>query len=237
MKAFITGANGDIGYACVNDLLKNNYTVTALDKSCNKLSELAKQNKKLNVKEMDLLNLSNNDLNIFTEPYQVLIYAAGIREIKPAASLTAKEWHNILTVNLTAAFLITQHMVKLAIAHNKPLIIIYISSISGLQGEPQRSAYCASKHGLIGLAKSLALELAQYAIRVNVVAPGIIETDLTKPYQQNAKVMERLNHNIPLTRWGMPEHIVQTVDLIIKNDYLTGSTLVVDGGWTAGKIL
>lgn len=237
MRAFITGANGDIGYALVNDLLKNKYAVTAVDKSCNKLNNLAKKNKKLTVQEIDLANITNKDLNKFTEPYEILIYAAGIREIKSAATLSENEWNNVLTVNLTAAFFITQHMVKLAIAHNKPLIIIYISSISGLQGEPQRSAYCASKHGLIGLAKSLAIELAQYAIRVNVVAPGIIETDLTKPYQQNEKVMERLSQNIPLTRWGMPQHIVQTVDLIIKNDYLTGSTLVVDGGWTAGKVL
>lgn len=237
MRAFITGANGDIGYALVNNLLKNKYAVTALDKSCNKIKDLASKNKKLTVQEIDLVNISDKDMSNFTEPYQVLIYAAGIREIKSAATLSANEWHNVLTVNLTAAFLITQHLVKLAIAHRKPLTIIYISSISGLQGEPQRSAYCASKHGLIGLAKSLAIELAQYAIRVNVVAPGIIETGLTKPYQQNAKVMERLSQNIPLTRWGLPQHIVQTVDLIIKNDYLTGSTLVVDGGWTAGKVL
>ena len=165
------------------------------------------------------------------------MYAAGIREIKPITKLSSEEWLDVFSVNLHSTFLISQHVMKLSIQHKKPLCIIYISSISGLQGESERSAYCASKHGLIGLAKSLALEGAPHDIRVNVIAPGIIETDMTRHYKNDPMAMQNLENNIPLKKWGQPNHIVQCVDMIMKNDYLTGSTIVIDGGWMAGKDL
>lgn len=233
MNALITGANGDIGYAITQDLLKQNYTILALDKNTNRLQDHAN----LTSRQVDFRNNENllSQLTDIQNPQDVMIYCAGIREITPAVDLSLQDWQNVLNVNLTSAFLLSQHLTKLAIEHQRPLNIIFISSISGLYGEPQRGAYCASKHGLIGLAKSLAIELADHNIRVNSIAPGIIETELTRPYQANPEVMLQLTHNIPLKRWGSVHHIVQSVDFILKNDYLTGSTLVVDGGWTTGK--
>lgn len=231
----LTGANGGIGYALLDYLLSENYHVVALDKEVSQLQSLDQS--KVKVLQTDFSYSDAISFDECNEPFDVLIHAAGTREITPFAKLSTTEWNNVLAINLTAAFIISQVAVRLAIVHKKPLCIIYISSISGLAGEPERSAYCASKHGLIGLAKSQAIELAPQSIRVNVIAPGVIETNLTRPYQANSEVMEQLNRNIPLKRWGQPRHIVQTVDLIIKNDYLTGSTLVVDGGWTAGKAM
>ena len=237
MRALVTGANGDIGFAILTYLLEDDFSVVALDKNVNRLNTLAQAYKNLTVLQADLSNEKGMErcLNDIDAAFDVVIYAAGIREIIPMATLSLSEWRKVIDVNLTGAFVISQIATKLAIKNNNKLCIIYISSISGLYGEPERGAYCASKHGLIGLAKSLAIELAPHDIRVNVVAPGIIETELTQSYQHDPQIMQQINSNIPLARWGKPHHIVKTVDLIIKNDYLTGSTLVVDGGWTAGK--
>lgn len=239
MRALMTGANGDIGYAILNHLLETNYEVVALDKNIERLKTRASRCKQLLVKKIDFCDRKNmaEELALLEQPFDTMIYSAGVREITPAVNLDVSVWQDVMDVNLTGAFMLSQHAIKLAMKHHHPLSIIYISSISGLQGEPERAAYCASKHGLIGLGKSLAIECAKYNVRVNVIAPGIIETELTRPYQSNPDLMAQINNNIPLARWGKPYHIVQTIDLILKNDYLTGSTIVVDGGWTVGKKL
>lgn len=238
MRALITGANGDIGFAILNYLLEQQAEVVALDKTVQRLQTISASSPKLTLLQADLSDLDNVQRTLNALPaVDILVYAAGVREITPMVDLALADWQKIMSINMIGAFIISQWAAKLAIENRSPLCIIYISSISGLYGEPERAAYCASKHGLIGLAKSQAIELASYGVRVNVIAPGMIETELTRPYQANAKVMEQINRNIPLGRWGRPEHIVHMVDLIIKNDYLTGSTLVVDGGWTVGKQL
>jgi len=237
MKALITGANGDIGNGILDYLIENHYDIVSMDKDISRQQKKVLFTQNLSIKTIDFndtekLRLS---LDVNEKPFDVLIYVAGIREIIPAVDLTLEEWNKVQQVNLTSAFLLSQYTAKLAIKHQHPLSIIYISSISGLQGEPERAAYCASKHGLIGLAKSLAMEFAHHKIRVNVIAPGIIETDLTRDYKNDEKISNQIIHNIPLARWGQPYHIVQAVDFMIKNDYVTGSTLTIDGGWTAGK--
>lgn len=239
MRALITGANGDIGYAILKYLLEKKFYVIAMDNKVDRLDEISRNHENFNVIKVDLTNYECLDkaINSLTDPIDIFIYAAGIREITPLTHLSLSEWKKVLDVNLTGAFVLSKYTSALAIKNKKPLCIIYISSISGLHGEPERGAYCASKHGLIGLTKALAIELAHYEIRVNAIAPGIIETDLTKPYQKNHQIMNQINNNIPLARWGQPRHIVKTVDMLLNNDYITGSTLVVDGGWTAGKII
>lgn len=233
MRALVTGANGDMGLSICNYFLENNYETIAIDKKIDRL------NKNTHNIKLDLNSLTEveKQLHVIKNPIDVLVYAAGIREIMPAVNLNLTQWTEVMNVNLTSAFLLCQQLSQIAIKNNSSLCLILISSISGLCGEPERSAYCASKHGLIGMAKSLAIELAKHNIRVNVIAPGIIETGMTLPYKENPVIMTQLKQNIPLERWGNCHHIVKTVDFIIKNDYLTGSTLVVDGGWTAGKNL
>lgn len=235
MNVLLTGANGDIGYSILQYLLQANYHVDILDKNLERLTE----HSNVSLRAIDLSNINTvktyqREIN---KPYDVLIYAAGIREIYPTTKLSIYKWYEVLNVNLTSAFVLSQRLIQLAHEHKKPLCIIYISSISGLYGEPERIAYCASKHGLIGLCKALSLEHAVNQVRVNAIAPGIIDTELTRPYKKNSKTLAQINSNVPLRRWGQPEHIVKAVDFIMHNDYVTGSTLVVDGGWTAGKTL
>lgn len=238
MRAFLTGGHGDIGYAILNYLLNKNYETTVFDKESSRFKSLIQSNN-LYVEQLDLLDTEKikTSLSQQSNPVDVLVYAAGIREILPFINLTLEDWRHIQDINLTSAFTISQHFIKLALENRRPLCVIFISSISGLYGEPERSAYCASKHGLVGLTKALALELATEKIRINTIAPGVINTEMTRPYKQSIKTMKNIQKNIPLGKWGEPHHIVQSVDYIIQNDYVTGSVLVVDGGWTAGKIL
>ncbi|TAK77707.1 MAG: SDR family NAD(P)-dependent oxidoreductase, partial [Gammaproteobacteria bacterium] len=175
MRVLIAGANGDIGYAVLNYFIENNDFIFAIDKNISRLSIKNDSYSDMKILHIDFCRIDNgiSQLNELDEPFDVVVYAAGIREIAPVVDLSLDEWRKIFDVNLTAAFIVSQCAIKLAKKHRHPLCIIYISSISGLYGEPERSAYCASKHGLIGLTKSLAIELAEHNIRVNAIAPGI----------------------------------------------------------------
>lgn len=238
MRALVTGANGDIGFSVWNMLDQMGYESLVIDRSINRFSG-ASSHSPLTVMQMDLADSMKtaHSLAALKAPFDVMVHAAGIREIAPLTALELHQWQEVICVNLTAAFVVSKALVHLALMHQHPLCIIYISSVSGLQGEPERHAYCASKHGLTGLARSQAIELAAHDIRVNVIAPGVMETAMTKPYQSDPVIMASLEKNIPLKKWGKPHHVAQAVATFISNDYLTGTTLTVDGGWCAGKII
>ena len=237
MRALVTGANGDIGLAITQSLLDQGYEVTVLDQAFDKLKKQFKSEIQYIFADLANGKLLEKMLQSWHEPFDVFVYAAGVREIESVLTLPLATWQSILQINISSVFILARWLSSISILNQRPLNIIFISSISGLQGEPHRSAYCASKHGMIGLAKSLAIELAEHHIRVNVIAPGIIETDLTRGYQKSETTMRQLNRNIPLKRWGRPAHIAQTVDYLLSNDYVTGAVFVVDGGWMVGKSL
>lgn len=233
-RVFITGANSGIGYAAMLHFSSLNYEVTAIDKSFT-------QTGIKNVEQV-ILNLHEHEkveqwLKNHCQQYDVIINCAGIREICALEDLSFNTWRNVMSVNIDAAFLISKHFAIQSKLHSSSLNIINISSISGLQAEPKRNAYISSKHALIGLTKAMALELGEHNIRVNAIAPGIIETELTQPYFSNKEKKQLILNNTPLKKWGKPEHIIKTIDFLIDNNYITGETIVVDGGWTIGKDL
>lgn len=237
MNILVTGGNSGIGFEIVIEFIRKGFFVTVLDKNLTKLTPI--NHDKLSCIEIDLSNkntvmewLKNNE--VF---FDVVINCAGIREIISVLELSIPDWEKILTVNLTVPFVISQYVAQQAIIKKKTTNIINVSSISGLQGEPNRAAYCASKHGLIGLTKEMAIELGRYNIRVNAIAPGIIETELTNEYFKNEKIVELIEKNTPLARWGKPSNVVSGINFILENEFVTGSVLVIDGGWMAGKEL
>lgn len=237
MRALLTGANSGIGYALLEFLIEKDYEVVALDCAIDNLGKVHSNN--LSYKKIDLSNMEEllDWLNSIEQAFDVTINCAGIREIESVLTLSKEKWDQVMAVNLTAPFLISQRVANLAIESEIRANIINISSISGLMADPNRAAYVSSKHGIIGLTREMALELGSYGIRVNAVAPGIVQTELTNSYFSDDQMVSLIKKNTPLNRWGMPKHIVQAVDYIINNNYMTGSTLVVDGGWTAGKLL
>jgi 3-oxoacyl-[acyl-carrier protein] reductase len=159
----------------------------------------------------------------------ILVNNAGITRDGLMMRYSTEDWDAVLTTNLRSAFTVSQALVRSMMKDRKGSII-HLSSIVGIMGNPGQAAYCAAKAGIIGLTKSMAKELATRNIRVNAVAPGFIDTDMT--HELNAEQREAMLKAIPLGRTGTPEEIAQAVVYLASpaSSYVTGQVLVVDGG-------
>jgi NAD(P)-dependent dehydrogenase (short-subunit alcohol dehydrogenase family) len=166
----------------------------------------------------------------------VLVNCAGVREIGDAYELPADEWENVIAVNLSGVFYWCQSAAR-RMRESGGGSIVNVSSVGGLIGLPHRPAYTASKHGVIGLTKSLAGDLAADGIRVNAICPGLIRTPLTNSYFEDERFAQELPLVIPQGRAGTADDVAQAA-LYLASDmasYVTGSALIVDGGWLAEK--
>ena len=162
----------------------------------------------------------------------ILINNAGIEPTAPILEMTIDEWQRTIDVNLSAAFYLSQSVGRVMREAGRG-IIVNISSIAG-HNIPlrDRSAYVASKAGLVGFTKECAREFAAYGIRVNAICPGVIETEMTAHLRDNKAQMEKWLADIPQGRLGIPEDVVGLV-LFLCSDaarYLTGQAINVDGG-------
>lgn len=158
----------------------------------------------------------------------VLINNAGISQTKLFTDITDEDWQNMMDNNLNSAFYCTRETVKNMI-HNKQGLIINMSSIWGVTGASCEVHYSTAKAGLIGFTKALAKELGPSNIRVNAIAPGIIDTDMCKEYSAEEK--EKIKEEIPLERIGTAENIAKCVKWLIEDDYVTGEVISINGGW------
>jgi meso-butanediol dehydrogenase/(S,S)-butanediol dehydrogenase/diacetyl reductase len=167
----------------------------------------------------------------------VLVNSAGIREIVPVLDLSYEEWQRVITVNLTGTFLPSQAFARRLVHHGRPGRIVNLASTLGLMAAPKRAAYTASKHGVVGLTKEMALELGERNIRVNAVAPGVVRTPLTERYFQDPEYSQAIRDIHALGRWAEPQEIANAILFLAaeENGFITGTILTVDGGWTTGK--
>ncbi|GBC08983.1 hypothetical protein RclHR1_08520009 [Rhizophagus clarus] len=156
-----------------------------------------------------------------------LINAAGVSYDSLIVKLKEKEVDDIIQTNLLGTIYMCSHISKQMIKVRKGCII-NISSVAGLYGNSGQSIYSASKAGVIGFSKSLAKEISRKNIRVNVIAPGFIETDMTSTMSESAK--ESYKDKILMQRFGKPEEVAEAALYLAKAEYVTGQTLVVDGG-------
>ena len=169
----------------------------------------------------------------------VLINSAGVREIVPFLELPAEEWLKVIGTNLTGTFLCSQVVARHLIAQNKGGKIINLSSVAGLMGVPNRAAYVASKHGVVGLTKEMGMELADKNIQVNAIAPGVVETAMTAGYFDKPDIVASLKKAHPAGRWAQPEEIARLMLFLASEDadFMTGATIPIDGGFVAGKAI
>lgn len=158
----------------------------------------------------------------------VLVNNAGIAEHQQFQDISAETWQRIQSVNLGGCFNVTQAVLG-HMLHEHSGCIINISSIWGSHGASCEAAYSASKHAIIGLTRSLSAELAPSGIRVNCIAPGVIETDMILALGE--ETLELLPREIPLGRFGKPEEIADAALYLVGAEYMTGQVLTLDGGF------
>ncbi|MEM9356739.1 MAG: SDR family oxidoreductase [Pseudomonadota bacterium] len=167
----------------------------------------------------------------------VLVNSAGVREIEPVVDLPYEEWCRVINVNLTGVFLCSQAFVRKLTSEGKPGSIINLASTLGLTAAPNRPAYTASKHAVVGLTKEMGLELGESGIRVNAVGPGVTRTALTERYFQDPNMADTVKSIHAMNRWGEAREIARVILFLASEDasFMTGVTVPIDGGWLAGK--
>jgi len=165
----------------------------------------------------------------------VLVNNAGTNRPKPFVEVSEDDYDAVLDLNLKAAFFVAQAVAARMVEAGTKGSIVNLTSQMGHVGGARRSLYCASKWGLEGLSKAMALDLAPHGIRVNTIAPTFIETPLTKPFFEDRAFLDSVLARIKLGRLGQVEDLMGAVVFLAgdASALMTGSSLVVDGGWTA----
>ncbi len=243
--AIITGAKQGMGKTHALLLAKAGAKVVVSDISKEEcqlvVDEIKKQKGEAIAVKCDISNKADVD-NMIKETLEkfkkidILVNNAGIFPFKPFLELSEKDFMKVIDINLKGYFLCSQAAAK-EMAKQKSGAIVNISSIAMGQvgmGFAGLTHYCASKGGVVGMAEAMALELAPLGIRINTIAPGAIETPGATG-GADKKGDESMVSVVPMKRWGKPEEISNAVLFLASDEssYMTGSVMVVDGGWTA----
>ena len=234
----VTGGSRGIGAAIVKELALKKYNVVLNYNKSEKEAEKIKEELKENDINIEIFKADVSDkkqakelieftLNKFKN-IDVLINNAGIDQIKPFMEITENDWNTMFKINLNSVFNCTQEALKNMI-HNKKGCIINISSIWGITGASCEVHYSASKAAIDGMTKALAKELGPSNIRVNSIAPGLVNTEMNK--ELSKEDLAELKKEIPLGRIAQPEEIVKSVEWLIEDEYVSGQIISVNGGW------
>ena len=233
--ALVTGASRGIGKACALELAKAGYDIIinyvgnaeAAEKTVQEIKALGVD---AAAYKFDVSNKEEVDKSIaeIVEKYgriDVLVNNAGITRDGLFMRMSDENWNAVINTNLSSAFFVSQPVVKIMMKQRSGAIV-NMASVVGVSGNAGQANYSAAKAGLLGLTKTLAKELGSRGIRVNAVAPGFINTDMTKDLDTS-----KFTDFIPLKRLGEPEDIAKAVKfLAVDAEYVTGQVLEVDGG-------
>ena len=235
INVILTGATGGIGSEILNKLIKCNANVIATGTNEEKLNKLKKNFPNIIIKKFDISNHSliesfidecNKDFN---NKIDVLINNAGITKDNLSIRMKDDEWNKVIEINLTSTFLMTKNTIK-KMLKNKNGKIINITSVVAHTGNLGQSNYAASKAGIVGMSKSLAIEYGKKNIKINCISPGFIKSDMTDKI--NEDYIQKLREKISLDKFGIPEDVANAVIFLSSSmsDYITGETIHVNGG-------
>ena len=234
-KALVTGATGGLGSAIAKKLHSLGAEVVISGTREERLKELAGELgdrvhiQTANLSDAESIEQLYSTAEELTGGIDILVNNAGITKDGLAMRMKDEDWEAVINVNLTSAFRLSRSASK-AMMKRRYGRIINITSVVGVSGNPGQMNYCASKAGMIGMAKSLAMEVASRGITVNNVAPGFISSDMTD--ELNDKQRETILSKIPTGSMGTAEDIANSVAFLSSEEsaYITGQTIHVNGG-------
>jgi NAD(P)-dependent dehydrogenase (short-subunit alcohol dehydrogenase family) len=220
------------GYAlALNDLRSPQETVAAIENAGGSCLEVLGDISR----ETEVQRIADSVLAHFGQ-VDVLVNNAGISFICPAEQMPTKDWQKVLDVNLTGPFLLCRYFGTLMLQQGQGSIV-NVSSIAGLAGIADRAAYNASKHGLIGLTRTLAAEWGGRGVRCNAVCPGWVKTEMDSADQAGGSYSDAdIENRVPMGRFASPNDIAEAIAFLAdpgKSAFVNGQTLGVDGGWLA----
>jgi len=233
--ALVTGANGGIGSATVLKLGMNGFKVILnyhvnKDNAVEIASSLGEENTLLIEADITNIEAVNEMVSKTLEKFgriDVLVNNAGITRDRTFVKMSKEEWDEVINVNLNGVFNVTKAVIGIMIEQGSGTII-NISSIVGEIGNFGQTNYSASKAALIGFTKSLAKEVARKGIRVNAIAPGFVDTEMTRKIPENVK--NKILEQMPMGRFATPEEVADAVLFLCNASYITGTVIDVNGG-------
>jgi 3-oxoacyl-[acyl-carrier protein] reductase len=235
INVILTGSTGGIGGAILESLYNCNANIIATGTNQDKLNNIKEKFGKVITKKFDITEHNSIEKfvdecsDIFQNRIDVLINNAGVTNDNLTIRMKLDEWNRVINLNLTSTFIISKNVIK-KMLKNKNGKIINITSVVGHTGNIGQANYAASKAGLIGMSKSLALEYGKKNIKINCISPGFIKSEMTDKINDNFK--ETLFEKISLERFGTPEDVANAA-LFLSSDlsnYITGETIHVNGG-------
>ncbi len=233
-KILITGATGGIGNELVKKFISLGGNVVATGTKSEKLDLIKKKYPNSKIQRFDISDHSRieeflENVSLDLGGLDILINNAGINKDNLSIRMKDEEWKQVIDVNLTSTFLLCKHSIKIMLK-NKFGRIVNIASIVGHSGNLGQSNYAASKAGIIGMSKSLAIEYAKKNITINCVSPGFIDTDMTMNIAEKVRIF--LTSRIPMGKLGSGEDVSNCAAFLSSDlaSYITGETLHVNGG-------
>jgi len=225
-KVLITGSTGAIGEACARYFHDNGYFVYLHYRSKeSKAKELSNTLQHSEIIGFDITDKEDVSEKLQDIELDVLVNNAGITKDNLFFFMSDEEWNDVIDTSVNGTYYVTKAVLKNMI-RNKKGAIVNVASISGIVGNPGQTNYSAAKGAMIAFTKALCAEVARYKIRVNAVAPGLIESEMTE-----ALDLKEMKKTIPLKRVGRPEEVAESVFFLAdKASYITGEILNISGG-------
>jgi NAD(P)-dependent dehydrogenase (short-subunit alcohol dehydrogenase family) len=239
-RALVSGAGRGIGLACAAALAQAGAHVVLAARTATEIEaasvQIRDEGGSAEALVLDVTDLAAVQSAIGLQPpFDVLVNNAGTNRPAPFLDVTEQDYDAITTLNQRAAFFVAQAVARRMVEAGSGGSIIQISSQMGHVGGARRSVYCMSKHGIEGVTKAMAIDLAPHGIRVNSIGPTFIDTPLTRPFWNDRAFHDDVVRRIKLGRLGTVEDLMGAVVFLASDAaaLVTGTSLVVDGGWTA----